>query len=167
MDTTTPEVKKPFYKKKWFLILMVILVIGALADDSTPETKMVSSNSEVKDTVPEPKEEEIEEAVLEVSSTKLIADYKANEISADATYKDKQVKVTGVVGSIAKDIMDNPYVTLTDEIEYSFESVQCFFNKANEAELANVVKDTRITVQGRITGKSLTNVIMKDCTLVK
>ena len=55
MDTTTPEVKKPFYKKKWVwaVTIIVLLIIGS--GDSTPkpeatttdsnETNLVSENS--------------------------------------------------------------------------------------------------------------------------
>ena len=164
MDATTPEVKKPFYKKKWFWIgaIVLLIVIGASGDQKEKTNNTTSTQNTTADATPA----EVPETAIEVKATKLIADYKANEISADATYKDKLVKVTGVVGSIAKDILDNPYVTLTNETQYSFESVQCYFSKADEAKLTAVAKDTRITVQGRVSGKSITNVLVKECTLV-
>ncbi len=164
MEQNTQEVKKPFYKKTWFIVLAVILVIGALAGDSTPTSQTNSdSNDASKESPSEPK---VEEVILEVAATKMIADYKANEISADSTYKDKLVKVTGVVGTIGKDVLNNPYVTLTNESPYGLESVQCFFSKADESNLINISKDTRITMQGKVSGMSLTNVLIKDCSLV-
>jgi hypothetical protein len=158
METNTPVVKKPFYKKKWVWAVAVVLliIIGSSGEPSAP-----TNNS--TDTIINTEQAEVPEVALEVTATKLIADYKANEISADGMYKDKQVKVTGAVGSIAKDILDNPYVTLTDETQYGIESVQCYFSKADRANLANVAKDTRITLQGRVSGKSLTNVLIKEC----
>lgn len=166
MDTVNPDVKKPFYKKKWFWIGAVVLfiVIGASGEPKGKSDSPANTSTNTTDNV---KPAEIPEVAIEVKATKLIADYKANEISADATYKDKLVKVTGVVGSIAKDILDNPYVTLTNETQYSLESVQCYFSKADEAKLTGVAKDTRITVQGRVSGKSLTNVLVKECSLVQ
>lgn len=165
MDTTTLDVKKPFYKKKWFWIgaIVLLIVIGVSGE---PKEKSSSAANTSTNTTDNAKPAEVPEVAIEVKATKLIADYKANEISADATYKDKLVKVTGVVGSIAKDVLDNPYVTLTNETQYSFESVQCYFSKADEAKLTAVAKDTRITVQGRVSGKSITNVLVKECTLV-
>ncbi len=161
METNTPVVKKPFYKKKWVWIAAVVLLIiigssGEPSQTSNNSTDTTNNNEEPT---------EVAEVALEVTATKLIADYKANEISTDSTYKDKQVKVTGVVGSIAKDILDNPYVTLTDETQYGIESVQCYFSKADQANLANVTKDTRITLKGRVSGKSLTNVLVKECSI--
>ncbi|MFM2340109.1 MAG: hypothetical protein RLZZ360_745 [Candidatus Parcubacteria bacterium] len=159
METNTPVVKKPFYKKKWvWAVAVVLLIIIGSSGDSSQTTKTTSDTAEAEKVA-------VTEVALEVTATKLIADYKANEISADGMYKDKQVKVTGVVGSIAKDILDNPYVTLTDETQYGIESVQCYFSKADQANLANVTKDTRITLQGRVSGKSLTNVLVKECSI--
>jgi hypothetical protein len=159
METNTPVVKKPFYKNKWVWIGAVVLLIIIGSSGEPSETTKTADNA------PEADQVEVAEVSLEVTATKLIADYKANEISADGMYKDKQVKVTGVVGSIAKDILDNPYVTLTDETQYGIESVQCYFSKADQANLANVAKDTRITLQGRVSGKSLTNVLVKECSI--
>lgn len=157
MESNTPVAKKPFYKRKWvWAVAIILLIIIGSSSDSSQTTKTATDT-------PEAEKVEVAEVALEVTATKLIADYKANEISADSTYKDKQIKVTGVVGSIAKDILDNPYVTLTDETQYGIESVQCFFSKADQANLANVTKDTRITLQGRVSGKSLTNVLVKEC----
>ncbi len=164
METNTPVVKKPFYKKKWvWAVAVVLLIIIGSSGDSSQTTKTATDTPEAEKV----EVAEVAEVALEVTATKLIADYKANEISADSTYKDKQVKVTGVVGSIAKDILDNPYVTLTDETQYGIESVQCYFSKADQANLANVTKDTRITLQGRVSGKSLTNVLVKECSIAQ
>ncbi len=158
METSTPVVKKPFYKKKWVWAVAVVLliIIGSSGEPSAPTNNSTETTSGTE-------QAEVPEVAIEVTATKLIADYKANEISADGMYKDKLVKVTGVVGSIAKDILDNPYVTLTNETAYGIESVQCFFSKADEANLSSVAKDTRITLQGRVSGKSLTNVLVKEC----
>jgi hypothetical protein len=160
MEVNTPVAKKPFYKRKWVWVVgvIVLLIIGSSGDSTkTPTSNTGESNTATQE------ETKTTETALEVTATKLIADYKANEISADSMYKDKLVKVTGVVGSIAKDILDNPYVTLTNETTYGIESVQCFFSKADEANLSSVAKDTRITLQGRVSGKSLTNVLVKEC----
>lgn len=165
MDATNADVKKPFYKKRWFWIVggILFIVIGVSGEPGEKKNSVAITPINTTDSVTQ---SEVTEVPVDVKATKLIADYKANEISADATYKDKLVKVTGVVGSIAKDVFNNPYVTLTSETQYSFESVQCYFSKANEAKLTTVAKDTRITVQGRVSGKSITNVLVKGCALV-
>lgn len=50
--------------------------------------------------------------VLEVPLGTLLADYENNEVGADLKYKGKYLKVTGKVGDIKKDILDDIYVTV-------------------------------------------------------
>ena len=92
--------------------------------------------------------------------------YEANEVAADAKYKSKILKVTGVVDSIGKDILDTPYVTLTSGGQYEVWGVQCMFDKKHEPELAQLTKGQTVTVQGKCDGY-LINVLMKDCVLVR
>ena len=160
METNTPVAKKPFYKNKWVWIgaVVFLIIIGSSGEPS--------ETAKTADSAPEAEQVEAVEVALEVTATKLIADYKANEISADGMYKDKLVKVTGVVGTIGKDVLNNPYVTLTNETPYGFEAVQCIFSKADESNLVSLSKDTRITLQGTVSGMSLTNVLIKGCSLV-
>lgn len=164
METVQTNEKKPLYKRKWVWVVGVIVILYIVGSNSTPSTPTPNVNNNVSDTpakTPEPAEE-----VIKVTASKMIADYKANEISADATYKGKLVAVSGSVGSIAKDIMDNPYITITNDATYSFESVQCVFSKSQEAELAGISKNQAIILQGRVSGK-LGNVIVRECSIVK
>jgi hypothetical protein len=98
-----------------------------------------------------------------VTATKLYADYKANEISADNTYKGKLVEVSGTVDNIGKDILDKPYISLTTgEI---IGSVQCMLDDDAIAEASALAEGTKVTMQGRVNGL-LGNVLVKGCTLV-
>ncbi|HMO77714.1 MAG TPA: hypothetical protein PKA42_02285 [Candidatus Paceibacterota bacterium] len=163
MEQNTQEVKKPLYKKKWFWIggFILLVIIGTASSDPQSSTSTQSSeNTRTNNSTIE------QEEIINIQATDLIADYRANEIAADSTYKGKTVQVTGVVGSIAKDILNNPYVTLKNESGSTFESVQCFFSRADEASLANVSKDTRITLQGRVSGWSLSSVVIRDCSIL-
>lgn len=165
METNQIEQKKPLHKRKWVWVvgaLVVFYIIGSGSSSPTPaiNTEDPVADTPVKETATPPEE------VVQVTASKIIADYKANEILADSTYKGKLVAVTGTVDSIAKDILDNPFITLTNEAEYSFESVQCIFSKSQEAELANIVKNQSITLQGRVSGK-LGNVLVRECSIVK
>ena len=94
---------------------------------------------------------------MPVTATKLYADYKANELSADNTYKGKLVEVSGMVENIGKDILNSPYISLkTGEI---IGSVQCMLDDSALAE------GTKVTMQGRVSGL-MGNVIIKECLLV-
>lgn len=146
------------------IVLLLIGFVGSLFNDDSKPSQSVATETKTE-VAPEQSKAPAEE-VVKVTASKMIADYKANEISADATYKGKLVAVSGSVGSIAKDIMDNPYITITNDEAYSFESVQCVFSKSQEAELAGVSKKQAITLQGRVSGK-LGNVIVRECSIVK
>jgi hypothetical protein len=96
-----------------------------------------------------------------LTASELYDDYKANEVTADRQYKGKVIAVTGIVSSIGKDIFDNPYILLSTG-EY-FEGVQCY--PENEDIAASAVKGNKITLIGRCAGISLTNVLIKECTV--
>jgi hypothetical protein len=99
---------------------------------------------------------------MSVSATRLYADYRANEISADQRYKGKALLVTGVVDNIGKDMMDTMYVTLKgDEI---LGSVQCYFAESHASKLSGLREGMNISIKGRCDGLMM-NVMMKGCTI--
>jgi len=53
-----------------------------------------------------------QEQAIVVTATKLLQDYEANEVAADAQYKKKIVEVSGTISTIGKDILDTPYISL-------------------------------------------------------
>lgn len=96
-----------------------------------------------------------------LSAIDLYNEYNANEVSADDKYKGKKIAVTGEVGNIAKDIMDKPYITLSQQDGF-IPAVQCYVSK----ELAtNISKGQIITLVGTCNGSVLTVVMLKDCEL--
>jgi len=133
-------------RKLLFTLLTILLVSSSLSC-----TQDVS-----------PKQTDI---VIEVTAWDLYAAYQENEIAADAQYDGKVLKVTGVVDDIGKDIMDTPYIVLTDGRLFALGGVQCFFNEQHEPELALLKKGEIVTVMGECTGY-LFNVSVEDCILV-
>jgi len=98
-----------------------------------------------------------------VTADELYAAYRANEVRADATYKDTILLVTGRVRSIGKDILNTPYVSLYVEEEL-LGGVQCMFSDADIAQLSMLHKGQTVTIQGRCSGL-LMNVILRECSL--
>ncbi len=158
MQTTNAIGEKKFYQKWWF-VLIIVLVIFYLLGSSGSSSNTNRAGSVTSNTPAAP--------AIEVSAVKLAADYNANEVSADATYKGKLVKATGIVSSIGKDILSTPYVSLSDGKQYSINVVQCMFSRSDEAELAKVSKGSSITLQGVVSGMSMMNVIVEACQIVK
>ncbi len=99
---------------------------------------------------------------MEVSASDLYSAYEANEVSADQQYKGKRLLITGVVGSIGKDILDAPYVSL--KIDY-LQSVNCYFDDKNNKVLSQLSKGQKVQIIGTCAGLTLTDVVVKDCEL--
>lgn len=132
---------------------IVILVFSSLSGKS--ENTLTSS---IEQTSTEP--------AIKVTASKLASDYEANEVSADATYKGKILEVTGTIENIGKDILDTPYVALSNGVQYSFTSIQCMFDKSDQSQLTTLSKNTKITLRGKNSGK-LGNIILRECSIVK
>lgn len=96
----------------------------------------------------------------DVSAKDLYAAYKANEVAADNEFKGSALAVSGTVGTIGKDIMDDPYVTLYSDNQY--ETVNAYFSKAGAPELAKLKKGDSVTVTCKGNGMVLTSPVL-DC----
>jgi hypothetical protein len=93
-----------------------------------------------------------------------VAAYKANEIAADGRFKDRTIAVTGPVDRIGKDILNNPFVTLSGEPVDSFRGVQATFPREAESELARLQTGQTITVVCRARGLMM-NVQLDRCAI--
>lgn len=138
-----------------FVLVVILLIVAGSAMPKTPEHAVAKKET--------PK---VVKEAIKVTAVTLVADYKANEVAADAKYKNNLVEVSGIVKNIGKDIVDNPYITLSDGEQYSITSVQCMFSKSDEVDLAKVSQGERITLQGEVSGK-LGNVLLNDCSIIK
>lgn len=158
--------KKKFYKKWWFwaIIVVVLYVIGSSAGNKEGNGQPAAQESAKQQEAQQSKP--AEEAAIKVTASQLYSDYEANEVAADAKYKDKKVEITGTISSIGKDLMDTPYVALVVSPNNPVFSVQCMFKKGDESQLAALAKGSDITLKGKVGGK-LGNVLINDCSLVK
>lgn len=108
------------------------------------------------------KEEKVKSGTIQVSVTaaQLYKEYEANEVAADGKYKGKIIAVSGVVSTIGKDLLDKMYVSL--KTSHIIGSVQCFFAKSHQSELANLKKNTEVTLKC-LGGGKMGNVILRGC----
>lgn len=100
--------------------------------------------------------------IMEVSPADLLSSYEANEVKGDALYEGKTMRLSGTVGSIGKDVMEEVYITFAGE-EFAITSVQCYFS--DEAQIEKVMElqeGDAITLVGVCDGK-FGNVLIKDC----
>jgi len=99
---------------------------------------------------------------IEITVSELYRTYEANEVSADEQYKGKKMAITGVVGNIGKDILDNPYISL--KVNY-LQSVNCYFSDKNNKIISQISKGQKVTIIGECAGLTLTDVVVQDCEL--
>lgn len=137
------------------VVLILLVLVGTTMSGS--DTATVASSKE-KTSAP------VQEAI-KVTASKLAEDYKANEVAADAKYKGNLVEVSGIIGTIGKDITDTPYVTLSIG-QYEITTVQCMFGRNDQTALASLSKGQSITLQGEVSGK-LGNIIVRGCKIVQ
>jgi len=130
-----------------FITLTIFLVLGAGSVETDTDTSKVSE---------QPSE-------ITISATQLYREYDANQVAADAKYKDKIATVSGRVQNIGKDITDTAYLVIGGE--GFLDGVQCMFSEGQQSEIANIQKGMSVTAKGKISGQAIGNVLMRNCSL--
>lgn len=128
--------KIPIYKRFWFVLLIIFIIIGFIGSMITPNET-------------EPKEEvKIEYTAYDLNE--MMQELDSNPLNADKKYTDQYIEVTGKLNNIDS---DGSYISLvrTDE-EYSFLDIQCFIQSDEQLDVVSQcsIGDT-ITVKGQIT----------------
>jgi hypothetical protein len=87
---------------------------------------------------------------IQITSTDLIAAYKDNQVNCKQLYDNQLLEVTGKVQSVGTDIMDNTYVCLGSDDEYTFVGIQCYVKNEDEInKIAQLKEGDVITVKGK------------------
>jgi len=94
-----------------------------------------------------------EAGVICVTARQLCDDYDDNEIAADHKYKGQILEVSGTIDEIMRlPLTDEPFLTLDCGLLID---VWCYFDKADESLMLEVVEGDYVSVRGECTGKSL------------
>ncbi len=101
--------------------------------------------------------------VLKVDISKLLAEYRDNEVRADTQFKGKDVKLVGVVREIKKDVTGSIYVTLGAGAEADAHDLHCLVDDEQAKTVAALSRGTSVTVRGRVTGLVLASVVVTGC----
>jgi len=140
--------------------------LGALLEDIANEVDGPSTPDQVQDTEGEqPSETEPVVEVPTVTAVKLVADYDANQLSADKKYKDKVYKITGTIDDFGSELLGNPYVSLVGD--GYFNTVRCGFGDDQADAISKLSKGQQVTFQGTIYGDLIGSVSVNDCSIVK
>lgn len=147
--------KKPFFTKPWFIAIVVVFIIGAIASGgksgSTNTNKVAnkanSDASEVKDTVAESTAPTVEYTSYTVDD--LMAQLEGNALKASNDHRGENVRITGKLGVIDS---SGKYITLYPDTDFAIIGVQCYIkNDDTKAKVAELSKDSLVTLTGKIT----------------
>lgn len=145
-----------------FLLIVAAVVVLSFIGSQRPDAPGAGPSSR---TSPSPGSSSAPASPERVIDAKTIYDaYKANEVAADQAYKGKPVVVLGRVTSIAKDILDTPYLILSDNPDGLF-GVQVMFERRGSTGLEAVTKGQLVKVRCQTTDGLLMNVILRGCSL--
>jgi hypothetical protein len=157
-----PEAERPWFKKKRFiipLVLLVLIVIGSAtggsdtvntASDEPVAEQPVDDAPAAEAPAEEPAPvEEPAPAEIVTTSQEMITLLEGNALAAKNTYENKQVTVSGFVGGIDA---SGKYFALDPEPDaLIFTGVQVETGKEFQGQLASFSKGQPVTVTGKIT----------------
>jgi hypothetical protein len=151
-------------KQKIVLTLLIILTLWNVACNRDKKTDPTWTLENIPSPTPSPKEiaDTMKENSLNVFARQLSADYIANEIKADNTYKGRTVVVTGTIQEITRGITGNIYVVLTGSNR--MRTVFCYFD--DEEKAARLKKGQEVSFKGICEGL-LMSVIVNNCQLIE
>lgn len=150
--------KKPIYKRVWFWILAVILVLGiggaaggsggGETADAPADTSAGTQNEQAAEESQDTQEEAIEYA--DVTTDELSDALESNAMNASDTYKGNYYAVTGRLETIDA---SGDYIVLVDiDDDFSFHVIQCYIKNDEQLEkVKSMSTGDTVTVRGKIT----------------
>jgi hypothetical protein len=161
------------------VLIVVLFAVGAVgilskgtffipSRSEPPASTPVAGTEEPSEETEEEEEEETpEDTMIQVDASSLISEYMQDTESADATYKGKQIEVTGLVeyiGVEGEEEAEIPYVYLGGNSQSELFLVKCYFT-ADEKSVVDALEIlASITIQGTCDGYE-DDVIVKDCSI--
>ncbi len=147
------KMKKPFYKRGWFIALCVVVVIAAVASSGGEKSAPAGGTSgdvsaAGSASVAAPVEQEIVYTVCTVDE--MIDMLEGNAMKAENTYDDQYVEVKGRVDVIDS---DGRYISIYPMKEqFALTGVQCFLKTDEQKQqVMELSKGDRVTVRGKVT----------------
>lgn len=153
------KASRPWYKKKrwWLAGLVIVGIIAAVSGGGGNETPTATDTPKASDT---PKAKPVA-----VKAATIIKEFEDNELAADAKYKGKMLKVTGVVDKIDAEFLDEDQYVLRLGGGSDFELVTVNCNDMSTEELSTINKGDSVTVIGEFDDGGDLGVEVKDCKL--
>jgi DNA-directed RNA polymerase subunit RPC12/RpoP len=146
--------KKPFYKRVWFIILALFVVLsafGSLGDEDTPSStsKEVSSSSNTEKEAVQTETEQSQKEPVIVSVDELLYALDTNALKAAKTYEDQYVQLTGELSVI--DAQGDYFSLVPIPSCWTLDSVRCKIGEEHLDAVMEFTENQEVTVTGTIT----------------
>lgn len=160
MPKQDSEAKKNWFKRHKILSVIIgfflfIIFVSAISGGGSDSSSGIKST----DTSDTPDAE-----IIKISAYDLYSAYEDNQIAADNLYEDQVLQVSGIIDSIGKDILDDPYVSI--KAGNMLGSIQCMLDSSAVADAGSLTAGSSITMQGE-KPSYLFNVLLRNCTIIK
>ena len=137
--------KKPFYKRIWFIVLAIILlmiIVKSLGGNNSPTNE--ATKKETNGTQTNPTE------YTAVDAGQLLTDLDDNALQAERNYKNKNVELTGKV-----DVIDSSgkYISVVGpNDDFALISITCYLQNDEQRDIvAGIKKGQVVNVKGQVT----------------
>jgi hypothetical protein len=184
------KAQRPWYKKKRWIGLIVLVVIIAIsaasgggsddkgdkdAEDKTPTSSesptetakpddKKSDEPKAEETKAEEPEPETKKFDVKTQAVAMVSEFSENELAADAKYKDKVIKVTGIISKIDTEIFDDKdYVLKLKGDAYDLLTVDCF--DISNDELSKLAPGQTVSMIGDFKDGGDLGVELNHCSL--
>lgn len=136
--------KKPFYLRPWFIVLVLLVILGIVFSGGSDESAPVENS----DTASGGQEQVIEYTPYEVDQ--LMDDLDSNAMKAAELYDDQYVELTGELSVIDS---SGSYIDITPIYdEFAIMGVQCYLqNEEQKQEVMELSIGDTVVVKGKIT----------------
>ena len=150
--------KKPIYKRTWFIILAVIIVLGIISSafgggNKETESSGLSNNGSVSAVSSQKTEEQTSEQEITYTPytvSQLMSDLDTNALGASEKYKGQYVELTGKLNAIDS---DGKYIDIVSgDDEFEFIGVTCYIKSDEQkAVIMSASTGDTLVVKGKIT----------------
>ena len=134
------KVKKPIYKRGWFIALAIVVLIAVVANSGGEDSTNTSQSTQTE-------QKQVEYTAYKVST--LVNDLQNNALSAEEKYSNQYVELTGKLEVIDS---NGKYISLSPENgALSFTNVQCYIkNEDQKSKVATLSRGDILTLKGKI-----------------
>lgn len=137
------KIKKPIYKRWWFIVLIILVVLGAVFGSSGSDEPTASNSTAT--VTEQPKIEYTKHTIAE-----MFDELDANALSAEDKYDGQYVEITGKLDVIDS---DGKYIGLyPGRSDFELTGVKCYIMTDKQKEKVKTLSiGDRVTVKGKIT----------------